>query len=117
MELNLSLLAVTVVVLVLEFSCSETKLLSFSSSSSFTNPSSLDKSSSSSTKKSSQEQRWIGSVNIAMEKIVTRCFHAFHFRFNLQKQTKPKILKEKNCQNKPKICSMASFGCFVVILL
>ena len=45
-EPNLSLLAVKVVVLVLEFSWSETKLLSFSSSSSFTNPSSLVKSSS-----------------------------------------------------------------------
>ena len=42
---NSSLLAVKVVVLVLEFSWSETKLLSFSSSSSFTNPSSLVKSS------------------------------------------------------------------------
>ena len=52
---NSSLLAVKVVVLVLEFSWSEAKLLSFSSSSSFTNPSSLVKSSSSSTKKSSQK--------------------------------------------------------------
>ena len=93
-EPNSSLLAVKVVVLVLEFSWSETKLLSFSYSS-FTNPSSLVKSSSSSTKKSSQEQRQIGSVNIAKEKIVTRCFHAFHFRFTLQKQTKPKILKDR----------------------
>ena len=50
MEPNSSLLAVKVVVLVLEFSWLETKLLSFSSSS-FTNPSLLDKSSSSFTKK------------------------------------------------------------------
>ena len=94
-EPNSSLLIVKVVVLVLEFSWPKTKLLSFSSSSSFTNPSSLDKSSSSSTKKSSLEQRRIGFVNIAMEKIVTRCFHAFHFHFTLQKQTKPKILKDR----------------------
>ena len=56
-EPNSSLLAVKVVVLMLEFSWSKTKLLSFTSSSSFTNPCSLGKSSSSSTKKSSQEQR------------------------------------------------------------
>ena len=54
-EPNSSLLALKVVVLVLEFSWSKTKFLSFSSSSSFTNPSSLVKSSSSSTKKSSQK--------------------------------------------------------------
>ena len=100
-EPNSSLLVVKVVVLVLEFLWVETKLLSFSSSSSFTNPSSLDKSSSSSTKKSSQEQRRIGFVNITMKKIVTRCFHAFHFCFTLQKQTKPKILKDgKNLSKK-----------------